>query len=503
MSIDYTLKMYIDWNDDGDFEESNEDVSSSVQVASTRRGRSAVQDSVAPGEMSFSLINTDGTYSPFNSGSLLYGSMYPGRRVKLEVHTANGVFPIFFGDLGDFGQAAQIGEIPVSEATAYDAMERFGFGDGRTKIQALKDVRADEIIWEVLANNGFTEIMDLDTAYNFLVAHWAWNMRDRDIIERATREDLGATSYIGNDGRFCFRNKTWRAEKTSRLTISGARATAVGLRREDFLTQVVLSRSGLIEDLEQTVVFSLSPTGQRMEPGSSSALNTIVGEYYGAAFSVVTPVANTDWTFNTEPDGSGVDKTAQVTVHEFIDYGGGFQITFSNNDASDVYLTLLDIRGIAMEQSNDDRDVTSDVVSPVVTDNRYTEQYECNDDVVAIQAYGNYIAGVSNILQPRPTVEVVPKTTSALEDFLRLEYGDRVTLDVSDPDQALYINADFHVESIEWNFAVGSLPTVRLGLLHRDFVRGSVFRISSPTDVTKQYSRIAAAGATSGDRIGW
>lgn len=503
MAIDYTLKMYIDWNDDGDFEESNEDVSSAVQYASTRRGRSAVQDAIAPGEMSFALINTAGVYSPFNSGSPLYGEMYPGRRVKLEVETASGAFPVFFGDLGDFGQAASVGEIPVSEASAYDAMERFGFGDGRTKIQALKDVRADEIIWEVLANNGFTEIMDLDTASNFLLAHWAWNMRDRDIIERAVREDLGATAYIGNDGRFAFRNKTWRAEKTSRLTISGTRAAGVGLRREDFLTQVVLQRSGLQEDLDQTVVFSLSPVGQRMEPGSSSALNTIVGEYYGAAFSVVTPVATTDWTFNTEPDGTGIDKTAQVTVHEFIDYGGGFQITFSNNDASDVYLTLLNVRGISMEQSNDDRDVVSDVASPVITDQRYTESYECNDDVVAIQAYGNYIAGVANILQPRPTVEVVPKTTSALEDFLRLEYGDRITLDISDPEQALYINDDFHVESIEWNFAVGNLPSVRLGLLHRDFVRGALFRISHPSDVTKQYSRIAAANAATGDRIAW
>lgn len=503
MSIDYTLKMYVDWNDDGDFDDTNEDVSSDVQYVSTKRGRSSVQDVVAPGEMSFGLINLNGVYSPFNSGSPIYGRMYPGRRVKFEIVTAGGTFPVFFGDLGDFGQQASIGEVNVSTASAFDAMERFGQGEGRLKLYALKDVRADEIIWETLTTVGFTEIMDLDTAANFLLAHWTWNMKARDIITRATREDLGATSYIGNDGRFAFRNKTWRAEKLSRLTLSQPKTAEVGLRRDDFIDQVVLSRSGLVEDLSATVVFSLSPTGKLMEPGSASVENTIIAEYNSGAFNVVTPVAVTDWTFNTAPDGSGVDKTAQVTLHEFINYGGGFQITFNNGDASNVYLTSLTVRGIAIEQSNDDREIIVDVASPVINDQVYGEAYEANDDAVAILAFANFIANVSNVLKPRPIVEVTPKTTAALENLLRLEFGDRITLNVSSATQGLYINDDFHVETLEWNFAVGALPSVRLTLLSRDFVRGGLFRISSSTDVSKQYSRIVAAGASSGDRIAW
>lgn len=503
MSIDYILKLYIDWNDDGDFDDTNEDVSSDVQFVSTKRGRSSVQDHVAPGEMSFGLLNLSGTYSPFNSGSPLYGHMYPGRRVKLEVVTAAGTFPVFFGDLGDFGQQASVGEVNVATASAYDALERLSLGEGRIKLDALKQVRADEIIWETLETVLFTEIIDLDTASNFLKAHWAWNMKAHDIIERATTEDLGATSFIGNDGRFVFRTKTWRAAKASSLTISQARTASVGLRREDFIDHVVLSRSGLVEGLVETAVFTLSPTSVLMKPGYASLNNTINAAYTAGGFNVITPIAVTDWTFNTQPDGSGVDKTAQVTVHEFINYGGGFQITFDVVDASDVYLTMLTVRAIAMEQSNDSREISVDVVSPVVNEQIYGESYECNDDSEAILAFAHFIANVSNVLKPRPVVEVTPKTTTALENLLRLEFGDRITLNVSNAAQGLYINEDFHVETIEWNFSVGALPTVRLTLLSRDFVRGGLFRISSSTDVSKQYSTIVAAGATSGDRIAW
>jgi hypothetical protein len=501
MSIDYTLKLYIDWSNNGDFDGTEEDVSANVQTLASKRGRSSVQDVVAPGEMNFTLLNLSGTYSPYNAASSIYGKMFPGRRVKCEVVTAGGTYPVFFGDLGDFGQQGTVGENNTVEGQAFDAMERFS--RGRLKLYALKDVQAHEIIWETLESVGFQELMDLDTASNFLLASWAWNLNPREILERAAREDLGATIYIGNDGRFAFRNKTWRAEKTSRLTITQPKTAGVGLRRSDFLNEVVLLRSGLVEDLDETVVFQLSPVGRLMRPGYTDPANLLVGEYSGAAFDLVTPVATTDWTFNTLADGSGVDKTAQVVVYSFTNYGGGFEIVFQNNDASDVYLTKLEVRGTSIYQSNDDREITSDVVSPVVVEQTFQEEYENNDDSTAIQAYANFIAGVSNVLQPRPIIEITPKTTAALEDLLELEFGDRITLDIDDAVNGLYINDDFHVETIEWDFAIGDLPRVRLSLFHRDFVRGSLFRISSSSDVSKQYSTIRAAGATTGDRIAW
>lgn len=64
---------------------------------------------------------------------------------------------------------------------------------------------------------------------------------------------------------------------------------------------------------------------------------------------IVQPASTTDYTANTSADGTGTDKTAQlsITITRFVD---AVKIDVTNNDASTVYLTFLRLRGTPAEE---------------------------------------------------------------------------------------------------------------------------------------------------------
>lgn len=91
---------------------------------------------------------------------------------------------------------------------------------------------------------------------------------------------------------------------------------------------------------------------------------------------IVQPVANTDYTANTQSDGLGTDKTAQVDV-VITRFTNAVKIDVTNNDAGAVYLTMLKLRGTpALEQD------------PVVI---------TVEDTTSIANYGEHPAGGQSI----------------------------------------------------------------------------------------------------------
>jgi len=60
----------------------------------------------------------------------------------------------------------------------------------------------------------------------------------------------------------------------------------------------------------------------------------------------ITPIANIDYTANSTQDGSGDDLTANISIHEFINYGNAVFINVQNLGDTDAYLTKFHVRGI-------------------------------------------------------------------------------------------------------------------------------------------------------------
>ena len=71
----------VDWNDDGDFSDANEDVTSDVLGLTLDHFRDLTSDHVEAARLELELKNDDHKYSPPNAGSPLSGLLKPGRKM--------------------------------------------------------------------------------------------------------------------------------------------------------------------------------------------------------------------------------------------------------------------------------------------------------------------------------------------------------------------------------------------------------------------------------------
>ena len=76
--------VHVDWNNDGDFSDSNEDVTSDVQGLTLEHFRDLSSGHIEAARLEMELKNDDHKYSPPNGSSPLSGNLKPGRKVWLR-----------------------------------------------------------------------------------------------------------------------------------------------------------------------------------------------------------------------------------------------------------------------------------------------------------------------------------------------------------------------------------------------------------------------------------
>ena len=73
--------VHVDWNNDGDFSDSNEDVTTDVMGLTLDHFRDLASDHIEAARLELELKNDDHKYSPPNTSSPLSGNLKPGRKV--------------------------------------------------------------------------------------------------------------------------------------------------------------------------------------------------------------------------------------------------------------------------------------------------------------------------------------------------------------------------------------------------------------------------------------
>lgn len=505
MAVAVTVNCYIDWNNDADFADANENVSAYLQLASVRRGRSSVNDQFAPGSMTVTLDNQTGLFSPFSSSGALYGNILPGRAIKLEVVHSAVTYPIYYGYITDFQQSRTPNGVPSVVINALDAFDVLRLGEIRTALLESQAVNA--IITTILDDIGWAAgLRDLDTAVQTCERFWQHRATPLGALRMAAQQECGGSLFMSGDGKVTFRNRNYRSGLASSATVTGPQALGFSVRRDDFYDEVHHTRAGLVEDASVTALYTLSPQGRILMPGSTDPRNTIHFEFATGGKDVVTPVATTDYNANAAADGSGTDKTAQVTVSSFTEYGGGGTIVFNNLDSSPVYLygtPGLQVRGTAIRRSTDDRTIEVSGSAPVVTGQVLSEEFAFLDDVSTVSGYAHFRAAVHGSVQPRPAVRIIPGSDAEMVVALGVELGDVITLTNTTGLYPTEVNDDFCVENIAITFSPGVLVDCQWGLFTRDLAIGSFFRISGASGGGADYSQIVAAAATTGDRLAY
>ncbi|GAB4528739.1 MAG: hypothetical protein OHK0046_47980 [Anaerolineae bacterium] len=92
------FRIYVDWNNDGDFTDSIDDISADVIDLSWRNGMGKpYQDVADEASATITVRNTDGKYNPENTASPLFGLLKPGRPIKIVASDVNGTYPLWYG----------------------------------------------------------------------------------------------------------------------------------------------------------------------------------------------------------------------------------------------------------------------------------------------------------------------------------------------------------------------------------------------------------------------
>ena len=230
-------KVQVDWDNDGDFLDTGEDVTSDVRAESLRveRGHAASQTLAPPqaGVASFVLNNDDSTYHPENSGSALTGNLLPGRTVNvqatfetevflldsgtLDTNRLGGANDLFTGFIDDFA----IDSNPGQRQADFSALDGLATLVGKIVSTILYDgISTGTAVGHLLDAVGWpADDRDIDDGQTIL--DWWW-VEQGDAFgalkELVASEGPGVSLYVTGEGILTFKDRHHRFLETRAIT---------------------------------------------------------------------------------------------------------------------------------------------------------------------------------------------------------------------------------------------------------------------------------------------
>jgi len=163
-----------------------------------------------------------------------------------------------------------------------------------------------------------------------------------------------------------------------------------------------------------------------------------------------------DYMANASADGSGADKTANLTVALaypfFGSYGKGAKITLSNSDTSPIYVTRLLVRGFGYLL----REIGTVLAEDTTSQANYGEHSHSIDaKILNTLAEGQTLVDDIETKEDDPrakvTIMLQNGTTENLTKILSLKLSDRITLNYSD----MGLNEGFYINKKELKISHG------------------------------------------------
>lgn len=365
MAIEATYQLYVDWSNDGDFNDNREDCTAQLINAKIARGFSNPLARVAGvGRATFVMKNIDKQYSP-----LSYANVRPAREVKFEMTYDGSTVELFRGKLdsiqptsGEYGARRAVFQC-IDGMTDIDAVE--------AKIALALHVTADEIIEDVTDTIPSLPAPSYEVGINLFATsadRWVhqpsggWTKENYFFYEQgsaagkimdAVTADWGRF-YIAKDGIPTFINRHHMAlDSSTELTLTTPIALGYRMQQGNIYNIVEVKCHPRTVGGQQEVLWEMAATQAPMvNPSDTLTMDCKFGDPDNKAITVggancTTPVANVDYTATSDEAGDGDDKTAQIGVVATF-YGDRATLAITNNDANAVYLQSMRIRGYAV-----------------------------------------------------------------------------------------------------------------------------------------------------------
>lgn len=393
---------------------------------SVQRGLNPDTGEIQEASAQFNLRNHDGRYSPRYSTSEYYPNIMPRLPVKMQRQDSGGTF---YGQFSGFlGEPSVDPDPNVLSATfdCYDLVRRLR----RTIISTAlyTDYRSDQLISAVLTLIGYSGSTSLETGVKTF-AYASWRRQSAlAIIQEITNSEMG-TFFIDRDGVPTFHNRYHRVLTTTAAASFSNTFAGVTYRlpEETIYTEALVTvyprsvgSSGVLWTWDEmpyflaagdTFTFEIEYT----DPGG-------LGLCEGS--SVVTPVATTDYLANSLSDGSGTNETANLAV-SFTAYGRYATVTLTNNDASEFYITFMQVRGVPITIPNP---VTLRASTGAVELSTIAFDQPLETSTSAGQDAADYLINLYQTPRDRVTFQVKPQTSTLKDAMAVLDLNSRVSI---------------------------------------------------------------------------
>jgi hypothetical protein len=313
----------------------------------------------ASGELAFALNNSE-----FNSAGLLgyyspgHANARPGFTFGIGVRYRWGDYTKFVGRISKIAPVAgKYGE-RKSQVLAVDWMD--DAAQFRPVVATQIGQRADAVLLAVVASvprQPRAMVLDVaDSAFPFAFDNSKSETQPvLSEIQRICQSEFGRAYMIGSNeggGILRFEKRTRRLTPLPVATFDGTKGLEAPLDRGDVKNRAkVTTHPRRVGATDTEILFELRNAPQ---VGAGQTLR-LVGRYNDPAdrasrvggIDMKAPVPTTDYTMNTQANGSGADLTASFTV--VVNYGGNSaEYLLTNNTLGLGYVTKLQARGRAL-----------------------------------------------------------------------------------------------------------------------------------------------------------
>jgi hypothetical protein len=211
----------IDWNGDGDFNDTNEDVTDDVLqsgVVSFQYGRDQARALSPPrvGSLSFTLCNADGVFSPDNPDSPISSDIAPAAPIKVEEVIDDVLYPLMTGRIDTFEVNVQPGDRSAA-ITGLDGLALLRGKKISTRVYQAQ--RTGTLIDAILDAVGWEAARDLDVGATHVPWWWASEQDAFTLLtELLASEGPPSIAYVAPDGTFIYRDRHHRLLDSASLS---------------------------------------------------------------------------------------------------------------------------------------------------------------------------------------------------------------------------------------------------------------------------------------------
>lgn len=457
--------LLVDWNGDGTFTGTSENISALTFDVECSRGRdyaSQIQGKSIAGMLSAQINNQSKDYSSFNLSSPLVGSILPGRLVQLQESGTN----LWTGYLKSINPSPQIKGI---NTVTLEAIGPLGFiNRGKLSTPVYSTLLTGTLINNLLDYAGWgtgTAKRTTDNGQTTITKFFTNDLEPFEALRKIEETEAGFLLET-KDGKIAYEDRWHRLvspHTISQVLISdgpGGTLSYIGIEQRDPLEQIanLLEAEVTIYSAgSSTILWTLPEVGTNSPliirnsgtrlfiapyPNPDSPTDSIAVDAW------TTPVAGTDYTASSTA-GAGTDMNTDITV-AVEKLSNEMRITLTNtNPTSDAYVTKLQAQGSLLSRSDPVKVRQLDAPSMTLYGTR--EYANPAEFIPSSQEADNW--GRLNLSIYKNPIPVLSVTFSANKDGTHLahardrEISDRITI-IGTGSAGLGVNEDFFIESI-------------------------------------------------------